>query len=176
MIVWKKKILAWRLNNRIKSRKGRGNKSYRDALKIGLLISLNSLGKYHESQKWKNELLGEGKRVDIMYYCPSKAVYDMIDEDMVFDWRSFDWKGTPMKASALERFTLEKFDYLFQLDNFMDDAVRTLLALSQSACRVGHSTVEPCFYDFIVSAERNTNSGQTIAQMFDYTKKVVTNG
>lgn len=134
--MFKNTFLRWRTNNARKKNKSiRASLPYPQAIRIGVLFTVEDKAKHDEVKRLVRLLETEGKKVQVLEYLPRKKEnYDFLFDFFTIDELSF-W-GSLQSDKALH-FADTTFDYLFNLDTEPNDLVDYLMARSKAYCRVG---------------------------------------
>jgi len=123
----------------IKNMLFRKNISFGMAKKIGVLFTIEDVGKHNAAKKFINELKSENKEIEILAFLPKgrdnhEFLYNF------FTKKDYSYFGKLNNDHALE-FINTPFDLLFCLDFSANIFIQNILALSKAKCRVGNYSV-----------------------------------
>ena len=114
----------------------RKNISFAMATTIGVLFTIEDIGKHTAVKNFVNDLKHENKEIDILAFLPKgKDNHEFLFK--FFTGKDFDILGR-VKNPHVEEFINKPFDFLFCLDFAANLFIKNVLARSKAKCRVGN--------------------------------------
>ena len=149
---------------------------FRESKYIGILYSVEDRHKHDLITNFVERLEGGNKKVEVLTFLGK----DRENYDFKYDFftiKDLSWTGKLNALNVID-FSNKKFDFLFYLDVEPSLLLESVLAMSQSKCRVGPYTEPPHsdFYELMIRIENKTDIGSFIDQVFFYTNKLVSHG
>lgn len=152
MIAIKKFCIRWQLPKLLKkSTVKRHTVNYRNAYRIGILITLTDHEKQTTVDSFIDRLVADNKEIQVLCYDNRRA------RNKIFGYLQFTNKDISLtgkfKAEHLIDFINTDFDYLIHLDTESNEILNKILCLSRSKCRIGYdSEAHRSYYEFMMRA------------------------
>ncbi|AHM58317.1 hypothetical protein D770_00205 [Flammeovirgaceae bacterium 311] len=164
-------ILPMRVRSQLRNnRSKRGSVTYREAKKIGVLFTMNSLDDYEAIRDFENRLKKDGKEVKVLSYLPKNVENFHFHYD-IFTNTDFSATGQ-VKAANIHTFLEQNFDYLICLDKTPNLYLEYILAASAARCRIGNyaENKEPLF-ELMIRLNGKDSVSNLIQQIYHYTNE-----
>ncbi|WP_224999216.1 hypothetical protein [Cesiribacter sp. SM1] len=164
-------ILPMRVRTQLRNnRSKRGSVTYRDAKKVGILFTMNSLDDYESIRQFENRLKKDGKEVNVLSYLPKNVENFHFHYD-IFSITDFSATGQ-VKAGNITNFLEQKFDYLICLDKEPNLYIEYILAASAARCRIGNYVEnKESLFELMIRLNGNNSVNNLIQQIYHYTNK-----
>jgi hypothetical protein len=163
-------FLKFKTNSYLKRNKSqRVSLPFKQALKIGIIFTVEDKMKHDKIKDFIKRLEQEGKQVKVMSFLPrDKQNYEFLFD--FFTESELSLFGNITSESAV-RFAETPFDFLYYFDADPNPLILNLIAKSKAKCRIGKfwEGSEPFFELMIESSE---NSKSLIDTMDKYTRSL----
>jgi hypothetical protein len=143
------------------------NVSYKNATKVGLIFTHDSIDKISRAEELNKLFLKDGKTVKIMAYKPVGQVnhlpYDTFTNKDITFWGKYT-------RSNVNNFIEQEFDFLFCIDDEPDLIIENIIALSKARCRVGKlNNNQYDLFELMIGPGIDSN---WLNGMYDYVKRI----
>ena len=164
------RFLKYKTRSYLKKNKTlRDNPTYKKAMSIGVIFSVEDKQKHAEIKTFIKKLEHDGKHVKALAYLPANQEnYEFIFD--CFTAREISFWGNITASNAMD-FADTKFDFLICLDSSPNALILNLFARSKAKCRIGKfwKEAEP-FFEMMI--ESNDSTKVLIEQVYKYTTSI----
>ena len=163
-------FLKSRTNSQLRKNKAlRDSIAYKTSSAIGILFTVEDKKKHEMVKELVHKLEGEGKKVTVMSFLPSKKD----NYEFLFDFFSLEdinfW-GNLHSTQAI-KFAESSFDYLLCLDTIPNPMIQNILARRKAKCRIGKFNYNGAsFFEMMIDTPANPKN--LIDGIYDYTRKL----
>lgn len=153
MMFIKKQIIKFQLPKLCKKNPiKRQTVNYKNAFRIGILVTLYDHEKQHTVDNFIDRLVADNKEIQVLCYDRRRA------RNKIFGYLQFTSKDISLwgrfQTEHLIDFINNDFDYLMHLDMESDVILDKILCLSRSKCRIGcDNEAHRDFYELMVKAD-----------------------
>ncbi len=165
-------LIPYRTKGMLKqSLSARKSMNYREARKVGVLFSMNSLEDFESIRSFEAKLKKDGKEVVVLCYLPKNVENFDFHYDF-FTNKDFNFWGS-VQAENVQKFLQQSFDILICLDREPNFYLEYLLAATKARFRVGaHSPQREALFELMIRQSEGKEIKELIQQIIHYTNEL----